>query len=244
MNQIAVFGATSAIAEAVCRELAGPGVRFVLIARNAEKLQRCARDLELRSAQVSTHVADLATPESAAQAAETIIKSAPEVDAILLAHGTLPDQAAAQANLQVAIEAITVNFLSCVGILTPFANFFEQRGKGTIAVISSVAGDRGRGSNYVYGSAKGALSLFVEGMAHRLFKSGVRVLLIKPGMVATPMTRHLARSPMLADPRLVGREIAKGMAKRAGAVYVPRFWQLIMLIIRLIPRQVFFRTKL
>jgi hypothetical protein len=128
-----------------------------------------------------------------------------------------------------------VNFVSVAAILTLFAADLERRRGGCIAVISSVAGDRGRSSNYVYGSAKGGLSLFLQGLRSRLYPSGVRVLTIKPGPVRTPMTDELPGSTHFADPRWVARDIVRGLDRSRDVLYTPGFWRYIMIAVRLLP---------
>jgi decaprenylphospho-beta-D-erythro-pentofuranosid-2-ulose 2-reductase len=126
-----------------------------------------------------------------------------------------------------------------VSLITWLANYFEASHQGTLAVISSVAGDRGRKSNYVYGASKGALTIFVDGVRNRIDRAGVHVLTIKPGFVATPMTAHLPQGPLFSPPSKVASGIFRAIEKRKDVVYVPGFWAIIMLIIRMIPRRIF-----
>jgi decaprenylphospho-beta-D-erythro-pentofuranosid-2-ulose 2-reductase len=163
---------------------------------------------------------------------------------VLIAHGTLPDQAQVQASVEGTLQAFTTNALSYISLLTLLAERLEQQRRGWIAVISSVAGDRGRGSNYVYGAAKGAVSLFTSGLRARLSKVGIAVVTIKPGFVDTPMTAHLKKNPLYVSPARVGKCIYTAMLKGEDVVYVPWFWRYIMLIIRLIPERVFKRLSL
>jgi decaprenylphospho-beta-D-erythro-pentofuranosid-2-ulose 2-reductase len=131
------------------------------------------------------------------------------------------------------------NFLSAVSLITWLANYFEPMGRGSLVVISSVAGDRGRKSNYVYGASKGALSIFLDGVRSRLDRAGVQVLTVKPGFVATPMTAHLAQGPLFARPSQVARGIIRAIERKRDVVYLPVFWGGIMLILRAIPRPIF-----
>jgi short-subunit dehydrogenase len=142
------------------------------------------------------------------------------------------------------LDEFTTNAISYMALMTRLANVFEAQKWGCLAVISSVAGDRGRGSNYVYGAAKGAVSLFAQGLRNRLSKSGVVVVTIKPGFVDTPMTAHLKKNPLFAKPAPVGRRIYTAMLRGESVVYVPWFWWWIMLIIRNIPEAIFKKLSL
>jgi short-subunit dehydrogenase len=169
----------------------------------------------------------------------TAVESLGEIDLALLAHGVLGDQSAAEKSYPVAEAVLHTNFLAPVSLITWLANYFEQRGAGCLAVISSVAGDRGRKSNYVYGASKGALSIFLDGVRNRIDRSGVHVLTIKPGFVATPMTEHLPRGPLFAQPIQIGRGILRAVAARQDQVYLPGFWAIIMFVVRSVPQRIF-----
>ena len=166
------------------------------------------------------------------------------MDTVLIAHGTLGNQRAAESDFALAELEYRTNFLSVVSLLTPIAAYLENKHSGTIAVISSVAGDRGRQSNFIYGSAKGALSIYLAGLSNRLFSSGVKVITIKPGFVDTPMTAHLKKSFLFACPNKVAAGIYRAIEKGNDVVYLPYFWGWIMLLIRLLPENVFKRLKL
>jgi decaprenylphospho-beta-D-erythro-pentofuranosid-2-ulose 2-reductase len=237
---VVALGATSAIAEATLRLLAERGARFYLVARNQEKLNAVAADLHTRGASgVATQAMDLdntaAHPAMLAAAAQSL----GTIEMALLAHGVLGDQKDAEASYSVAEAVFHTNFLSAVSLITWISNYFEPLQQGTLAVISSVAGDRGRRSNYVYGASKGALNIFLDGVRSRLDRAGVQVLTIKPGFVATPMTAHLDQGPLFARPSEVARGIVKAIETRRDVVYLPAFWAMIMLILRMIPRPIF-----
>jgi short-subunit dehydrogenase len=241
---VLAIGATSAIAEATLRLFAERGARFYLVGRSQEKLDAVAADLHTRGAAgVATCVMDLdntsAHPAMLAAAAQSL----GTIEMALLAHGVLGDQDEAQASYRAAEAILHTNLLSAVSLITWLANYFETMGRGTLAVISSVAGDRGRRSNYVYGASKGALSIFLDGVRSRLDRAGVQVLTIKPGFVATPMTAHLAQGPLFAQPSQVAKGILKAVERRQDVVYLPAFWALIMLIVRLVPRPLFKKLK-
>jgi decaprenylphospho-beta-D-erythro-pentofuranosid-2-ulose 2-reductase len=239
-SRILALGATSAIAEATLRLFAERGARFYLVARNPDKLAAVAGDLLTRGAAgVATQVADLdntaAHPDLLAAAAANL----GTIDLALLAHGVLGDQPQAEASYHVAEAILGTNFMAPVSLITWLANYFEASHQGTLAVISSVAGDRGRKSNYVYGASKGALNIFLDGVRNRIDRSGVHVLTIKPGFVATPMTAHLPQNALFAQPSQVAAGIFRAIENRRDVVYVPAFWAVIMLIIRMIPRRIF-----
>ncbi len=237
---VLALGATSAIGEATLRLLAERGARFYLVARNQEKLHAVAADLHTRGASgVAMHVMDLDDTAAHAAMLAAAAQSLGTIELALLAHGVLGKQDETEASYAAAEAVVRTNFLSPVSLITWLANYFESTKQGTLAVISSVAGDRGRKSNYVYGASKGALNVFLEGVRARLDRVGVQVLTIKPGFVATPMTAHLPQGPLFAKPSQVARGIVKAIEKRRDVVYLPGFWRVIMLIIRLIPGRIF-----
>ena len=166
------------------------------------------------------------------------------IDITLIAHGTLPEQKECESSIDKTLQEFQINLISVVSLLTFLGNYFEKQGKGCIAVISSVAGDRGRQSNYVYGTAKGGLTIFLQGLRNRLSKAGVCVLTIKPGFVITPMTQNFKKGFLWAQPQQVARAIVRAIRKRKNVVYVPWFWRWIMLIIRSIPENIFKRMSL
>jgi short-subunit dehydrogenase len=238
--RVLALGATSAIAEATLRLLAEQHATFFLVGRNAQKLAAVRDDLLTRGATAVTNfVADLddtaAHPAMLSRAA-TVLGA---IDLAFLAHGVLGIPAETEKNYAAAEAILHTNFLSAVSLVTWLANYFEAEHRGTIAVISSVAGDRGRKSNYVYGASKGGLNIFLDGVRNRIDRAGVNVLTIKPGFVATPMTAHLPKGPLFAQPAQVAKHIVRAIEKRKDVVYVPPFWGLIMLIVRSIPRRVF-----
>jgi short-subunit dehydrogenase len=162
----------------------------------------------------------------------------------LIAHGTLPDQKACEASVELLQQEIDNNGLSVVALCTRLANLMEPRGQGTIAVISSVAGDRGRQSNYVYGAAKGMVTRFLQGLRNRLARKGVQVLTIKPGFVDTPMTAAFPKGLLWAKPESVAQGIVAAVDRKKDVVYLPGFWCLIMMIIRHIPEFIFKKLSL
>jgi len=246
MKRILIIGATSGIASACAREWAGRGDSLFLVGRDAGRLEALAADLRVRgSGAVHSHRMDAVEVATHAPMLEACLAQLGGLDAALIAHGTLPDQAACERDPALALREIMTNGSSVIALLSLLANRFEQQRAGSLAVITSVAGDRGRPSNYVYGSAKAAVSVFCEGLRARLFKSGVSLTDIRPGFVATAMTRGLPLpAPLVASPESVARRIVAGIDRRKDVLYTPAFWALIMLVIRCIPGFVFKRLKL
>jgi decaprenylphospho-beta-D-erythro-pentofuranosid-2-ulose 2-reductase len=245
MRRVLILGATSAIAEATARILATRGDALYLVGRRADALAAIAADLKVRGAsQVTTETLeanDFAAHEAMLARADATLQT---VDTVLVAHGTLSDQKACERSAQLTVSELSTNGVSTIVLLTHVAQLFEQRRAGTIAVISSVAGDRGRQSNYVYGSAKALVTAFLSGLRQRLSKSGVSVITIKPGFVDTPMTAAFPKGPLWAKPDKVAALIVRALDRSTPVVYVPGFWRWIMLIIRLIPEKIFQRLKL
>lgn len=242
MKNIVIIGATSSIALSCSRIWAVQGASFFLVGRTAEKLSQVADDLVARGATVQTHVLDLNNFNQQAAMLDACYTVLGKIDIALIAHGTLPDQKACEQDAQLAVQEFTNNGLNVIALLTDLANRMEAQKSGCIAVISSVAGDRGRPSNYLYGAAKGAVTDFCSGLRARLFKSGVHVLTIKPGFVDTPMTQGLPLSGLLlVTPDKVAQDIVHAVEKRRDTLYTPWFWRLIMLIIIHIPGPIFKR---
>lgn len=245
MKRIVIFGATSAIAAEVAKCFAAEGAKFFLVGRNADKLQLLAQDLVVRGGTANLQVCDLADVSTHEGIIQQTIASLGDVDLALIAYGSLPNQAECQASYSVTSKELQTNFLGPISLLTLLANYFETKGTGTIAAISSVAGDRGRQSNYVYGAAKGGLSVFLSGLRNRLQHTGVRVVTIKPGFVDTPMTAQFPKGPLFASAERVGTVIHKALSDGSrDVVYVPGFWRLIMAIITAIPEAIFKRLRL
>ncbi|HEY6484075.1 MAG TPA: SDR family oxidoreductase [Steroidobacteraceae bacterium] len=245
MKRTLIIGATSAIAEATARRLAGRGDALYLVARNSERLGAIAADLGVRgSAHVGFEVLDVNQMEQHEAMLQRAQASLGGLDAALIAHGTLSDQQACEASVPLTLGELTTNALSVVSLLTLLANRFAQQRAGTLAVISSVAGDRGRRSNYVYGSAKALVTAFLSGLRQRMRPFGVAVVTIKPGFVDTPMTAAFKKGLLWAQPDTVAAGIVRAMDNKRGTVYLPRFWWAIMLIIRAIPERIFARLSL
>lgn len=245
MTRVLILGATAAMIRETNRLFAEEGARLFLVARDPERLAIVTHDLRTRGATIAGSVsADFRRLESHHALVEEAWKALDEVDVVLVAHGVLADQKAAEADPGIAAEGILVNFTSAASLLTLIAQKMEIQGRGIIAVISSVAGDRGRKTNYVYGSTKAGLDAFLSGLRNRLHRDGVRVISIRPGFVETPMTAGMPVTPLVADPRTVGAGIRRAIRRRRDVVYLPWWWRWIMLVVRLIPEPFFKRLSL
>lgn len=239
-QRMLVLGATSKVAQEIARRAAAEHKELLLVARNAERLTTVASDLKARgAARVECICGDLAQVSSHRELVEDITARMPDFDSLLLAYGTLGDQAKAELSAEYAVAELTTNFTSAVSLLTWLTPVLERRRNGTVAVITSVAGDRGRRSNYVYGTAKGALSLFLQGFRAKLFTAGVRVLTIKLGPVTTPMTVHMKQTRLFSTPEAVAKTIFREMEIGSrDVVYVPGYWRWVMLGIANMPERI------
>ena len=243
-QRIIIIGATSAIAEHCARLWARQPSDFVLVGRDQDRLDSVAADLRVRSPQSSAQSIVLDFSDAAAIAAlakQTTVES--RVDIVLIAHGNLPVQSDCQQDLTLTRQALEINGLSPVLFAEAFAAQLEKAGKGTLAIMGSVAGDRGRKTNYVYGAAKGLIDRYAQGLQHRFAGTQVKIVLIKPGPTATPMTAHLPPRG-LARVEDVARRIVAAVAAGQPVVYAPARWWLIMMIIRHLPRVVFNRLNI
>jgi len=243
-ERIVIFGASSAIAQATARRLGGQGVRMHLVARDPQKLDAVVADITARGSTVTSTVADLDVVERHAALIDEADRAMGGIDAVLIAHGTLGVQAASEADFALTQREWRTNFISPASLAALLANRMEAARQGTIVAISSVAGDRGRRSNYVYGTAKGALAIFLEGLRARLHGSGVAVITVKPGFVDTPMTASFPKGPLWATPDRIAAGIVRAMQRGPGEVYLPRFWWAIMFVIRHLPEAIFVRLRI
>lgn len=241
-KNIVIVGATSAIAEHCARLwVTGRVAELTLIGRDLARLERVATDLRVRSPQSAIRVltADFLDP-AAIQATVDGVCSGSPVDIVLIAHGSLPEQSACQHELGACREALEINGVSPALYAEAFARHLARRDAGTLALIGSVAGDRGRKSNYVYGAAKGLVTRYAQGLQHRFAGSGVKVVLIKPGPTDTPMTAKLkGEGAKLAPVETVAEKIVEAIERGQPLLYVPGKWALIMWVIRHLPAFVF-----
>lgn len=243
--RIVIVGASSAIAHEAAKCFARDRADFLLVGRSADKLNVISDDLKVRGAKsVETFVMDAIDLDRHEEMLQYAVTTLGSLDMILIAYGTLGDQHACELSVAETLKELKTNELSVISLLTLSANYFEKQKRGCIGVISSVAGDRGRGSNYVYGTAKAAVSVFTQGLRNRLAKSNVAVVTIKPGTVSTPMTAHIKQGLLFAKPEVVGEGIYQAMMKRKEVVYLPGYWKMIMFVIKSIPESVFKRLSL
>jgi short-subunit dehydrogenase len=245
MKRLVIIGATSAIAQATARLLAQQGAHFFLVSRNKDRLALVATDLAVRSGhEAGTFVMDCNDWTLHQAMLDAALEHLGGLDGLILAHGDLPDQTLCQNDMAALRQALETNLLSACALLQLVANHMASQGHGMIVGISSVAGDRGRQSNYIYGAAKAGLTVFLSGMRNALHAKGVKVVTVKPGFVDSPMTAGFAKNALWAQPEQVGRAIAKAMAGGSGVVYTPWFWRWIMLVVRAIPEPLFMRLRL
>ena len=243
--RVLIIGATSAIAGETAKAYARHGARLFLTGRNAARLASVRDDLLIRgAAQVETAELDITRIAGHREVIESAAGTLGGLDVVLIAHGTLPNQALCQDRVSDTLEAMQVNFTATIALLTLLANYFEAQRKGCIAVITSVAGDRGRQSNYVYGAAKGGVDVFLQGLRNRLFPSGVAVVTIKPGFVDTPMTAGIRKNPLFTSARRAGRSTHRAIEGRRNVVYIPWFWSPIMTLVKWLPEGIFKRLHL
>ena len=238
---VAIFGATSAIAAEVARIYAARGARLSLIGRNPKKLRALGDEIESQVAFL--HVQDFTRTDELALCVEAVQRELGHIDIALIAHGFLGDQLESEQRLEAALESAQVNYLSVVALLIPLANAMETQGSGQIAVITSVAAERGRPRNYTYAAAKSALNTYLQGLRSRLYRSGVTVHTLKLGPTDTPMTHDHAKNALFSTPERVARGIVQALERGAEEAYVPRFWRPIMWVVRHLPEPVFQRVR-
>ena len=240
MTRVLVLGATSAIAQQVARLYAARGAELFLVARNEERLRAVADDLRVRGASVETAVADL---DDGARHDDLLARAAP-LEVVFLSYGVLGDARETGRSPDAAEAVLRTDLLGPISLLTRAAQRLEAQGSGCIVALSSVAGDRGRAANPVYGAAKAGLTAFLSGLRNRLSGAGVRVVTVKPGFVDTPMTSHLPKNPLYASPERVARDVVRAIDSDVDVVYTPWWWRFVMLLVRLIPERVFKRLSL
>ncbi len=247
-RRVIMLGAASAVAAATARLYAAEGAALLLVARNAERLDILAADLALRgAASVKTAICDLGNLAAAQVYAvfDQCVAQLGGVDHIVLAYGVLGDQAEAEHDPAIAGEIIRTNFASAALWCLAAAAVLERQKKGALVVLGSVAGDRGRRSNYIYGATKSGLAVLVQGIAHRFGPNGPRAVIVKPGPIDTPMTQGMTKGgPLWASAESVAAIVRRAAERGGVVVYAPARWRWIMLIIRALPGAVFNRSKL
>jgi short-subunit dehydrogenase len=244
-RRVLILGATSGIAQETARCFAAEHARLFLVARDPSKLAALADDLKIRGAEiVETAQADLTDEPALPRIVADAFSVWDGLDGALIAHGTLPDQSSTENDPNVLRQEIETNYVSTMSLLMRLSKEFAEQQSGVLCVIGSVAGDRGRRSNYTYGSAKAGVATFVAGLRTRMGAAGVRVVLVKPGWVSTPMTAHLPKNFLFASAEQAGRGVYKAMISPRAVVYLPWYWKWIMAIIRLIPEPIFAKLNL
>lgn len=242
---IAIFGATSAIAQAFARALAPEGARFYLAGRSRERVEAVAADLRARGAtRVDTGVADFGDLDAARACCREAQAALGTVDIALVAHGSNFDQAVAEREGPALEQALAVNLTSHLVILLALGAILEAQRHGTLVAIGSAAGDRGKERNYLYGATKAAIAVFQQGMMGRLARAGAHALLVKPGFVDTPMTAQFRKGPLWITPERAAASIVAAIRARKTTVYVPWYWRFIMLALRALPDRLFIRLGL
>lgn len=241
-KRIVIVGATSAIAQQCARIwISDAWVDLTLVGRNTDRIERVASDLSVRNpnADVRAMTAEFLDPRAIQKTAETIASQGTP-DVVLIAHGWLPEQSMCQSSLETCCESLKVNGISPMLYAEAFASHMAKTGHGTLAVIGSVAGDRGRKSNYVYGSAKSLVTRYAQGLQHRFAATPIKIVLVKPGPTDTPMTAHMKeKGTPLAPVHVVARKIVDAINRGRPVVYVPGKWRLIMWVLRHMPSFVF-----
>ena len=246
---VLILGGTSAVAQAYAREAAKKGENIILVGRNKAKLTANVDDLNARSdGYIKSFVVDLEEVNKISKNWDNILKELKSIDRILVAYGMLGDQTRSQDNIDNLRTELITNFVSTSMWCELAFQYFRQKGTGQLTVIGSVAGDRGRQSNYHYGAAKGGLEIFIEGMAHRAAKlkeARVSVLLIKPGFIDTPMTDHLEKGgPLWSTPEKISKIIRRSERRGKRVVYAPWYWRFILIVIRYVPFFIFKQSSL
>jgi short-subunit dehydrogenase len=246
VETVLILGANAGIGRALAAEFASHQHGLILAGRDLEELQALAADLNLRY-NVSTRAerVDVLNFEALESSlAACIAPDGDSLEGVVLCTGYLGDAETARKDLNEARRILDTNFTGSALALNILANHFEQKRRGFICALSSVAGDRGRQSNYLYGSAKGGLTTYLQGLRNRLYHSGVHVITVKPGFVDTRMVFGKAKLPLVATPEAVARDIYHAVRRRKNVVYVPWFWQFIMSMVGSIPEGLFKRLKM
>ena len=242
---ILVIGATSAIARSVSRLYAVKNAKLFLLARDEERLRESAVDLELRGASsVKALNYNAENTDKHSAIVEAAVGYLGSIDIALICHGNLPNQEECQADYEKAENAIRVNGLSVISLCTEIVNRLRKQKKGTLAVITSVAGERGRQPNFVYGAAKSMVSTYLQGLRGSLVTDNVHIVDVRPGLVDSPMTAHLKKGPLWSSPESIAFSIIKGIGKKRHVIYAPSYWRLIMLLVCVIPENIFKRIKI
>lgn len=240
---VLIIGATSAIAEEICKLFAiNDNANLFLVGRSRDKLDAIADELRILGANsIKKYYADLALLGEHNELIEDIFKNG--IDHVIIAHGSLTDEELARKNIKYALEELNLNLTSYVSLSLLIANKLETQKHGSLTLIGSVAGDRGREKVCLYGCAKSGLSSLGQALAQRLGKIGINVLTVKPGLIDTPMTKAYKTNALIYPAKKAGLDIYKAIKSKQKIIYTPWFWRYIMLVIRLLPQNIFLKTK-
>ena len=242
---ILIIGATSSIARSVSRLYAVRNAKIFLVARDKLLLQEAAIDLEVRGAKaVGAVLYDAENTSDHSSVINSAVEFLGSIDIALICHGNLPNQEECQANYEKAEAAINVNGLSVISLCTEIVNNLRKERKGTLAIITSVAGERGRQPNFVYGAAKSMVSTYLQGLRGSLLNENIHIIDIRPGLVDSPMTAQLEKGSLWSSPEAIAPTIVKGIGKKKHVIYAPFYWRFIMLAIHMIPETIFKRVKI
>lgn len=243
---ILILGATSAIAHSLAKKYANEGSHaFTLLGRNEQRLYSCALELKaIGDHQVDVQIVDFLNATSIIQIIDESIQKYGSIDIAVLAQGSLTEQEKAKKDLQYLKDEFMLNAMSIIIPAQYIGNHFKEIGKGILIGIGSVAGERGRKGNYAYGSSKSAIHTFLSGLRNDIGNEKIRIMTIKPGFVATPMTAHLKQSPLFVKPDYIAKEIMRGIEQGIDVMYIPSYWRLIMMIIRALPEKIFMKLNI
>ncbi len=245
MMKVLILGGYSGIAQKVGELLAAKGSSLFLVGRNSEKLEIVAKHFKVLGAkEVWVEQADLNNLENHKRIIGRAVNSLKGLDLLLVCYGILPNQKELEQNPEKIIDNYFTNSISIIHFVSHIANFFESKNAGTIAVVTSVAGERGRKTNYFYGSAKACVDVFLDGLRHRLFNNNVKVVTIKPGIVETAMTKDVENNILIAKPEVVATDIIRGIKKGKSIVYTPWYWKYIMFVLKILPNSIFKRLNI
>ena len=244
-TRLVVIGANSAIAKSVLNIYAAKKASICLISRDEKKLQASSQDLKVRGAgELLCKSINLSEDLDFNKVCTEIEEEFPNFNRVLIAHGSLSDQLACETNLNLLKREFQLNAFSTVALAQGLSARLPKNLSASLAVISSVAGDRGRASNYIYGSAKACVSTFLSGLRQKLQNSQIRIIDIKPGFIDTPMTSEFKKGALWAKPDKIAQAIYTAMETKNSSVYVPGFWRLIMTVICSIPNFLFKKLNL
>ena len=242
---ILVIGATSAIARSISRLYAIKGAKIFLLARNEERLRESTVDLKLRGASDAKALDyNAENTNNHSKIVDAAVQFLGSIDIALICHGNLPNQEACQADYRKAEDAIRVNGLSVISLCTEIVNQLRTQKKGTLVVITSVAGERGRQPNFIYGAAKSMVSTYLQGLRGSLLKDNIHIVDVRPGLVDSPMTAHIKKGALWSSAESIAPSIIKGIRKKRSIIYTPWYWRLIMLLVCMIPEAIFKRIKI